>query len=124
LPAVVFPGEIYHLAVNPSSPWPQSADPLSAISDPLSSISNPQSPNTYRLGGPTCLAGDVLGDFTFPRKLRVGDILVFDDMAHYSMVKTTTFNGVKLPSIALQHEDGRLEILHDFTYADFRDRLA
>ncbi len=110
-PAVVFAGEIYHLAGNPSS-------------NPESSILNPQSLFTYRLGGPTCLAGDVAGDFTFPRKLRVGDILVFDDMAHYTMVKTTTFNGVKHPPIALQHADGSLEILREFSYADFRDRLA
>jgi carboxynorspermidine decarboxylase len=107
LPAVVFPGEIYHLAGNPKS-----------------KIQNSKSSTPCRLGGPTCLAGDVLGDFTFPRKLRVGDTLVLDDMAHYTMVKTTTFNGVKLPEIALQHEDGRLEILRDFTYEDFRDRLA
>ena len=103
-PAVMLPGETYHLAGEPS------AGPRSAI--------------TYRLGGPTCLAGDVVGDFTFPRDLLVGDTLVFDDMAHYTMVKTTTFNGVKHPAIALQHEDGRLEILREFTYADFRDRLA
>ena len=51
----------------------------------------------YRLGGPTCLAGDVIGDYSFPRELKVGDTLVFDDMAHYTMVKTTTFNGVKHP---------------------------
>lgn len=78
----------------------------------------------YRLGGPTCLAGDVAGDFSFHRELMVGDTLVFDDMAHYTMVKTTTFNGVKHPSIALQHEDGSLEILREFTYEDFRDRLS
>jgi carboxynorspermidine decarboxylase len=79
---------------------------------------------TYRLGGPTCLAGDVVGDFSFHRALVVGDVLVFDDMAHYTMVKTTTFNGVKHPAIALQHDDGQLEILREFTYADFRDRLS
>jgi carboxynorspermidine decarboxylase len=106
-PAVVFEGEIYHLAGHPQS-----------------SIPNPQSLFTYRLGGPTCLAGDVVGDFTFPRALKVGDTLVVDDMAHYTMVKTTTFNGVKHPAIALQHEDGRLEILRQFSYVDFRDRLA
>lgn len=78
----------------------------------------------YRLGGPTCLAGDVIGDFTFPRPLVAGDILVFDDMAHYTMVKTTTFNGVKHPAIVLQHEDGRMEILREFGYEDFRDRLS
>ncbi len=78
----------------------------------------------YRLGGPTCLAGDVVGDFSFPRELKVGDVLVFDDMAHYTMVKTTTFNGVKHPPIALQHEDGSLEVIREFGYEDFRDRLA
>jgi carboxynorspermidine decarboxylase len=78
----------------------------------------------HRLGGPTCLAGDVIGDYSFPRPLCAGDVLVFDDMAHYTMVKTTTFNGVKHPPIALQHEDGRLEIIRRFTYEDFRDRLC
>jgi carboxynorspermidine decarboxylase len=106
-PAVIFAGETYHLAGQPQF-----------------SRLDPQALFTYRLGGPTCLAGDVAGDFTFPRQLRVGDILVFDDMAHYTMVKTTTFNGVKHPPIALQHADGSLEILREFRYADFRDRLA
>ena len=78
----------------------------------------------YRLGGPTCLAGDVTGDFAFPRPLKPGDVLVFDDMAHYTMVKTTTFNGVPHPSIVLQHEDGRLETIRKFGYEDFRDRLS
>jgi carboxynorspermidine decarboxylase len=110
IPAVVFKGESYHLAGDPTNPQ--------------SPISNLQSPFTYRLGGPTCLAGDVIGDFAFHRELRVGDTLVFDDMAHYTMVKTTTFNGVKHPPIALQHEDGSLEIIREFGYADFRDRLA
>ena len=80
--------------------------------------------HTYRLGGPTCLAGDVVGDYTFRRPLVAGDILVFDDMAHYTMVKTTTFNGVKHPSIALLHNDGTVEIVREFGYADFRDRLS
>lgn len=78
----------------------------------------------YRLGGPTCLAGDVIGDFAFARPLEVGDLLVFDDMAHYTMVKTTTFNGVPHPDIVLQHPDGRLETIRRFGYPDFRDRLA
>ena len=93
-------------------------------SDPSSSISHPPSAISYRLGGPTCLAGDITGDFAVPRPLEVGDILVFDDMAHYTMVKTTTFNGVPHPSIVLQHEDGRLETIREFGYADFRDRLS
>ncbi|QJE98242.1 carboxynorspermidine decarboxylase [Luteolibacter luteus] len=80
--------------------------------------------HVYRLGGPTCLAGDVTGDFAFSRPLKPGDILVFDDMAHYTMVKTTTFNGVPHPSIVFQHEDGRLETVREFGYPDFRDRLA
>jgi carboxynorspermidine decarboxylase len=106
-PAVTFQGETYHLAGDPQSPIP-----------------DPPSPFTYRLGGPTCLAGDVIGDFTFPRELKTGDTLVFDDMAHYTMVKTTLFNGVKHPPIALQHEDGRIEIVREFGFTDFRDRLA
>ncbi len=80
--------------------------------------------HVYRLGGPTCLAGDVTGDFAFPRPLKAGDVLVFDDMAHYTMVKTTTFNGVPHPSIVLQHEDGSLETVREFGYTDFRDRLS
>jgi carboxynorspermidine decarboxylase len=110
IPAVIFNAEIYHLAGDPSA-------------DPQSSILNPQF-FTYRLGGPTCLAGDAVGDFSFPRELKIGDTLVFDDMAHYTMVKTTTFNGVKHPAIALQHEDGTLEVIREFGYEDFRDRLA
>jgi carboxynorspermidine decarboxylase len=109
-PAVVLEGENYHAAGDPAT------NPDSAVRTPH--------PFTYRLGGPTCLAGDVVGDFTFPRELKVGDTLVFDDMAHYTMVKTTTFNGVKHPPIALQHEDGRLEIIREFGYPDFRDRLC
>ena len=63
-------------------------------------------PHTYKLGGMTCLAGDVIGDYSFDRPLEIGDKLVFLDMAHYTMVKTTTFNGVRLPSIAT-HDQGR-----------------
>ena len=77
-----------------------------------------------RLGGPSCLAGDVIGDYSFPRALRVGDTLVFDDMAHYTMVKTTTFNGVKHPAIALQHENGEIEVIREFRYEDFESRLS
>ena len=109
LPSVVLDGENYHAAGLPC------ASPDTVARAPRV---------TYRLGGPTCLAGDVAGDFSFHRELKVGDTLVFDDMAHYTMVKTTTFNGVKHPAIALQHEDGRLEVVREFGYADFRDRLA
>ncbi len=80
---------------------------------------------TYRLGGLTCLAGDVIGDYSFDEPLKVGDRLVFGDMAHYSMVKTTTFNGVPLPSIAVYNSETRcLRVLRRFGYADYRDRLG
>ena len=78
---------------------------------------------TYRLGGPSCLAGDVIGDYSFDEPLKAGDELVFGDMALYTMVKTNTFNGIPLPDILLQREDGRLETLRAFSYDDFKSRL-
>ena len=82
-------------------------------------------PHTYRLGGMTCLAGDVIGDYSFDRPLAIGDRLVFLDMAHYTMVKTTTFNGVRLPSIAT-HDPAtkRVTVHRRFGYHDYRDRLS
>ncbi len=82
-------------------------------------------PHTYRLGGMTCLAGDVIGDYSFDRPLQVGDKLVFLDMAHYTMVKTTTFNGVRHPSIATHDPATRRITVHRrFGYRDYRDRLS
>jgi len=82
-------------------------------------------PYTYRLGGMTCLAGDVIGDYSFERPLAVGDKLVFLDMAHYTMVKTTTFNGVRLPSIATHDPaTGQITVHRRFGYRDYRDRLS
>ena len=82
-------------------------------------------PHTYRLGGLTCLAGDVIGDYSFDRPLEVGDKLVFLDMAHYTMVKTSTFNGVRLPSIATHDPaTGRITVHRRFSYTDYRDRLS
>ncbi len=80
-------------------------------------------PHTYRLGGMTCLAGDVIGDYSFDRPLAIGDKLVFLDMAHYTMVKTTTFNGVRLPSIAT-HDKGVITVHKRFGYLDYRNRLS
>src|SRR6185436_2089808 len=78
-------------------------------------------PHTYRLGGMTCLAGDVIGDYSFDRTLEIGDKLVFLDMAHYTMVKTTTFNGVRLPSIATRDPaTGRITVHRRFGYRDYR----
>lgn len=82
-------------------------------------------PHTYRLGGPTCLAGDVIGDYSFPEPLKVGDKLVFLDMGHYTMVKTTTFNGVPLPDIALWHPlEERYEVVRRYGYEDYKMRLS
>jgi carboxynorspermidine decarboxylase len=82
-------------------------------------------PHTYRLGGMTCLAGDVIGDYSFDRPLVPGDKLVFLDMAHYTMVKTTTFNGVRLPSIATHDPVTKKITVHRrFGYRDYRDRLS
>lgn len=79
---------------------------------------------TYRLGGNTCLAGDIIGDYSFENKLHEGDRLVFTDMAIYSMCKNNTFNGIPLPSIYILREDGELELLREFGYEDFKGRLS
>ena len=81
-------------------------------------------PYTYRFAGPTCLAGDVIGDYSFRAPLQSGDRVVFCDMALYSMVKTNTFNGINLPSIALRRQDGTFEIVRQFGYEDFKGRLS
>ncbi|MBY0223032.1 MULTISPECIES: carboxynorspermidine decarboxylase [Sporosarcina] len=83
-----------------------------------------EKPYTYRLGGPTCLAGDVIGDYSFDAPLQTGDRLVFCDMAHYSMVKNNTFNGMNLPSIALHTVKGETKIVKQFGYEDFKGRLS
>jgi len=81
-------------------------------------------PFTYRLAGPTCLAGDVIGDYSFRQPLKPGDRLVFCDMAHYTMVKNNTFNGINLPAIAIFHEKSGIEIIKQFGYQDFKGRLS
>ncbi|AOR23057.1 carboxynorspermidine decarboxylase [Clostridium taeniosporum] len=78
---------------------------------------------TYRLGGPTCLAGDIIGDYSFDKPLKAGDKLVFCDMAIYSMVKNNTFNGINLPSIVKFSEEKGIEIIKKFGYEDFKSRL-
>lgn len=79
---------------------------------------------TYRFGGATCLAGDIIGDYSFDEPLKIGDKLIFCDMAIYSMVKNNTFNGMCLPSIALRKQDGTIEIIKEFGYSDFKERLS
>ncbi|MBN1140640.1 MAG: carboxynorspermidine decarboxylase [Deltaproteobacteria bacterium] len=84
-----------------------------------------EKPWTYRLAGPSCLAGDVIGDWSFEKPLNPGDRLAFLDMAHYTMVKTTTFNGIRHPHLCVFEPDtGKLEVLRSFDYRDFRDRLS
>ncbi len=79
---------------------------------------------TYRLGGNTCLAGDIMGEYSFDKPLRVGDRVIFEDQIHYTFVKNTTFNGIKLPSLAIERKDGTIEIVKEFGYEDYRDRLS
>lgn len=83
-----------------------------------------EKPYTYRLSSMTCLAGDVIGDYSFDHEIKVGDRLVFEDMAIYSMVKNNTFNGIGLPRILLLHEDGTIETVKTFGYEDFKGRLS
>ncbi len=79
----------------------------------------------YRLGGMTCLAGDIIGDYSFDKPLEIGQRLIFGDMAHYTMVKSTTFNGVNLPHIYLFNSDtGILKLIRSFGYEDYKNRLS
>jgi carboxynorspermidine decarboxylase len=78
---------------------------------------------TYRLGGQTCLAGDFVGDYSFEKPLNIGDKVVFDDMMHYTMVKTTTFNGINLPHIGIWRRNNEFELVKSFGYSDFKSRL-
>jgi len=81
--------------------------------------------HTYRLGGPSCLAGDIIGDWSFDRPLKAGDRLAFLDMAHYTMVKTTTFNGIQHPHLCtFEPETGELKVVRSFGYEDFRNGLS
>ncbi|MFA6171458.1 MAG: carboxynorspermidine decarboxylase [Patescibacteria group bacterium] len=79
---------------------------------------------TYRLGGISCLAGDVIGDYSFPKKLNRGDKLIFLDMAHYTMVKNNTFNGINLPSILIKDLKGKIKSIKKFGYEDYKNRLS
>ncbi|MDY4921537.1 MAG: carboxynorspermidine decarboxylase, partial [Frisingicoccus sp.] len=78
---------------------------------------------TYHLGGPTCLAGDIIGDYSFHDALREGERLIFEDMAIYTMCKNNTFNGIPLPNIYLWKENGDIELMAEFGYEDFKGRL-
>lgn len=79
---------------------------------------------TYRLGGNTCLAGDVMGDYSFDEVLKTGDKIVFEDQIHYTFVKNTTFNGIRLPSLAIWRKDNSLDIVREFGYEEYKTRLS
>jgi len=79
---------------------------------------------TYRLGGNTCLAGDIMGDYSFDTPLQVGQELIFEDQIHYTFVKNTTFNGIKLPSLVIKRLDGSLDLIKAFSYEDYKQRLS
>jgi carboxynorspermidine decarboxylase len=91
-------------------------------------VRNADQPNvkkhTYRLTGNTCLAGDIIGDYSFDKQVEIGDKIIFEDMIHYTMVKNTTFNGINLPSIGCLRVDGSIEIFKEFGYEDFKGRLS
>ena len=106
------------------SPWGEGV--TRSVTDEGSPVSRPSSPAPciYRLGGPTCLAGDVVGDYRFESPLAIGDLVLFGDLAIYSTNKNNTFNGMPLPNIYRRTEAGDLIPLTDFTYYDFKSRLG
>ena len=89
----------------------------------LSTVNCQLSP-LYRIGGNSCLSGDFMGQWQFDHELQIGETLIFEDMIHYTTVKTTMFNGIGHPSIGLLHEDGTFELFRRFTYEDYRDRMC
>lgn len=91
---------------------------MGAYNDPVDGLP------TYRMGGNSCLSGDYIGDWSFEKPLEIGDKIVFEDMIHYTTVKTTMFNGVFHPSIALWSKHKQLEIYRQFNYEDYRDRMS
>ena len=104
-------------------PLKDAGEPEKAEAEGAPAVGTADRPYVYRLAGPTCLAGDVIGDYTFRRPLCPGDRLEFRDMAIYTMVKNNTFNGMKLPDIVLERENGDCQVVRKFGYEDFRCRL-
>ena len=80
-------------------------------------------PYVYRLGGNSCLSGDFMRAWKFDHELKIGENVIFEDMLHYTTVKTNTFNGISHPSIALARSNGDLEILREFGYEDYKNRM-
>ena len=84
---------------------------------------DPQTPFLYRLGGNSCLSGDFMASWQFDHELKVGEEVIFEDMIHYTTVKTCMFNGISHPALGMLHEDGNVEILRTFGYEDYRNRM-
>ena len=82
-----------------------------------------KAPHIYRLGGDSCLSGDFMGYWKFDHELQVGENIIFEDMIHYTTVKTTMFNGISHPSLMLAHPDGEHEMLRKFSYEDYMNRM-
>ena len=120
-----FPDVRNALHVDENSPlgqWPLATNgtqELSTLNSQLSTLNYPP----YRLGGNSCLSGDYMGYWQFDHELQVGEEVIFEDMIHYTTVKTNMFNGVRHPSIGMLHEDGQLEILREFGYEDYENRM-
>ena len=93
------------------------------VDEEASSHTSSLTSHLYRLGGNSCLSGDYMGSWQFNHDLEIGEEVIFEDMIHYTTVKTNTFNGVTHPSIGMMHEDGTLEILRYFGYEDYRNRM-
>ena len=104
---------------------PYQPDVRGAESLPFEAASQPDAKqkHIYRLGGNSCLSGDYMGSWQFPEPLQVGQEVIFEDMIHYTTVKTTMFNGIMHPSIVLEHADGTRETLRQYSYEDYRDRM-
>lgn len=90
---------------------------------PLEKAEGGSAEHIYRLGGNSCLSGDFMGSWKFDHKLEIGENIIFEDMLHYTTVKTNTFNGISHPSIGIVHCDGNLEVLREFSYEDYRNRM-
>lgn len=103
----------------PYMPAVRNAETLE-VDDPMKA---PEGAHIYRIGGNSCLSGDFMGFWKFDHELEVGENVIFEDMLHYTTVKTNTFNGITHPSIGIVHLDGKLEILRDFSYEDYRSRM-
>ena len=104
---------------------PYQPDVRGAESLPFEAASQPDAKqkHIYRLGGNSCLSGDYMGSWRFPKPLEVGQEIIFEDMIHYTTVKTTMFNGIMHPSIILEHPDGTRQTLRRYSYEDYRDRM-